>query len=305
MFPITPDVAADTGVHLGDGDLYIRQQGANTNYRYSVTGHATEDQLYLLGQVCPIIASAYGLERYGVHVNHDGHWMSLRFQSKDVALFKWLTLGLPNGRKTRASIPIQILEDGNLMRHFAREILATDGLLAFYSANRASAHRYPRIQIKLTSKSIIQQLAKFLRTTMGLSVSCRLNVAVDGWGTNPRHILQINRREDIETWNREIGFSNPTHASRMMVYDILGECPPGTRLLDRLSFLSGSTRSLVAHEPISVSSLDSVINQMRKKFKTPRLGARRIVRKMEEINTRPYSRSRLEEIVVLRAAGEI
>jgi hypothetical protein len=121
MFPITPDVAADTGVHLGDGDLYVRQRGVDTNYRYSITGHATEDQPYLLGQVCPIIASAYGLEKYGVHVNHDDHWMSLRFQSKDVALFKWLELGLPNGRKIHASIPDQIRQDVNLMKHFARD----------------------------------------------------------------------------------------------------------------------------------------------------------------------------------------
>jgi hypothetical protein len=168
-----------------------------------------------------------------------------------------------------------------------------------------SVHKYPRIQIKLASESIIRQLATFLRNTMGLSVSCRLNVAVDGWGRNPRYILQINRGEDIETWRREIGFSNPAHTSRMMVYNTLGECPPGTRLLDRLSFLSGCTPHLSAQKPMSASSFESVINQMRKEYKTPRLEAREIVRKMQEINKRPYLRSRLPEIVALRAAGEI
>jgi hypothetical protein len=225
--------------------------------------------------------------------------MSLRFQSKNVALFKWKTLGLPNGRKTEASIPNQILRDANMMKHFAREILATDGLLGFYTANRGGLHKYARIQIKLAAKSIIQQLDTFLRSTMGLSVSCRMNAAFDGWGHNPRHVLQINQSADIDTWKREIGFSNPVHASRMMVYYLLGECPPRTQILDRLAFLSGYASKLQASGPIPVSCLESVINQMRKEFKTPRRGARDLVRRMEEINQRPWSRCKLPEIVVI------
>src|SRR3989441_8364542 len=30
--------------------------------------------------------------------------------------------------------------------------------------------------------------------------------------------------EDIDIWSREIGFSNPSHISRMMVFESLGEC---------------------------------------------------------------------------------
>src|SRR5437867_2145586 len=110
------DVAAETGIHIGDGGLSIKRGGPHGSYQYEVTRHALEDQLYLIGTVMPTISAAYDPHRPGFYVNPEQTWISLRYQSKAVALFKHETLGLPNGRKRNLSIPEAFRNDAHLMR---------------------------------------------------------------------------------------------------------------------------------------------------------------------------------------------
>ena len=257
-FHLSPNVAAETGIHIGDGGLSIKRGGPHGHYQYEVTGHALEDQLYLIGTVMPTISAAYDLHRPGFYINPEQTWISLRYQSKAVALFKHENLGLPNGRKRNLSIPEAIRNDAHLMRPLTRELLATDGVLGFYNAGRNNPHKYPRIQIKLKASLVIEQLATFLRADLGISASCRSTMSVhEGRSPSLQQMLQVNRSEDIETWRREIGFSNPSHISRMMVFEALGECVPRTSIVDRLSFLCGYSSSLVTSKQIVPSDLVS------------------------------------------------
>jgi len=283
---MTPDVAADTGIHLGDGQLFIRQSGADTNYTYDITGSAVEDQLYLLSQVIPTVESAYDLHKFGVYLDRGRTWMSIVFQSKNVALFKHRVLRLPNGRKINLSIPPAIFDDVRLMKYCAREILATDGVLGFYNASKNQPHKYPRIQIKMTARAVIEELARFLGRKLCINVSCRLNAEPGGCGRRPRHIIQINRSADIDLWRKEIGFSNSSHISRMMVFEELGECPPRTSILDRLSFLTGCTSTLRASGPIPQSAFESAISTMRREFDSPVLDARLTIERIRNTNLR-------------------
>src|SRR5437016_7769812 len=172
-FHLSPDVAAETGIHIGDGGLSIKRGGPHGHYQYEITGHALEDQLYLIGTVMPTISAAYDLQRPGYYINPEQTWISLRYQSKAVALFKHETLGLPNGRKRNLSIPEVFRRDAHLMRPLARELLATDGVLGFYNAGGNNPHKYPRIQIKLKASLVIEPPATFLATEPSLVPSCR------------------------------------------------------------------------------------------------------------------------------------
>lgn len=283
---MTPSVAADTGVHLGDGHLFIRQRGADTNYSYDITGNAVEDQLYLLSHVIPTIESAYDLYKFGIYLDPARTWMSIVFQSKSVALFKHRVLGLPNGRKINLSIPSAILDDDRLMKYCAREILATDGVLGFYNASKNRPHKYPRIQIKMTARAVIEELARFLVEKFRMNVSCRLNAEPGGCGRRPRHILQVNRSADIDTWRKEIGFSNPSHISRMMIFEELGECPPRTSIVDRLSFLTGCSSTLKASGPLPEPAFESAVSKMRREFGSPDLDSRHTIERIQSINLR-------------------
>lgn len=286
MFLLTPSVAADTGVHLGDGSLYIQQKGIDTTYSYSITGNALDDQLYLLGHVIPTIESAYNIHKFGVHLAPEATWMSIVYQSKDIALFKHNTLGLPNGRKIDPSIPLMVVDNAKLMKCCIREILATDGVLGFYDASKKGLHKYGRIQIKMTARRIIDQIGRFLLDEFGIESSCRYNADPAGFGRRARHILQINRFQDIETWRNEIGFSNPSHISRMMVFEELGQCPPGTNMLDRLSYLTGCSPTVKASAPLPKSAFDSVVSRMRKRFGYPDLASNQIIERIQCINLR-------------------
>jgi len=284
-FSLSPDVAAETGIHIGDGGLTIRKGGPHGSYQYEVTGHALEDQLYTIGTVMPTISAAYGLHRPGFYVNPEQTWTSVRYQSKAVALFKNETLGLPSGRKRNLSIPEALRSDPMLMRHLGRELLATDGCLGFYSACRNGTHKYPRIQLRMSAGQVIEQFSNFLRNELGISFLRRTElVAHEGWGISHQHILQISRSEDVDTWRREIGFSNPSHMSRIMIFESLGECVPRTSIVDRLSFLSGRTSRLGASGPITPIDLLSVLDKMRKSFGFPRVRGEAILQKMGEIN---------------------
>jgi hypothetical protein len=212
--------------------------------------------------------------------------MYIDYQSKNIALFKHRTLGLPNGRKIEASIPSSILETPKLMKCCIREILATDGVLGFYSAAEKAAHKYPRIQITMTAEKVIGQIANFLRQQIGINASCRFGAEPGTSEWRPRHRIQINRSANIEKWRKEIGFSNPSHISRLMTFEILGECPPRTNLLDRLSYLTGCSNGIRTSGPLPRWTFESVISQMRREYGYPELHGHEIIEAIHRINMR-------------------
>jgi len=287
MFSVTLEVAADTGIHLGDGSLLIGRGSYVGTYRYELTGNAIEDQIYLIGHAAPLIASAYGITNPTFYVNPGLTWMSVRYHNKTLVLFKHEQLGLPNGKKTYAFIPEVIRANTKLMRPLAREILATDGVLGFYNASSNHPHRYGRIQIRMTARKVIEGLGQFLRDELGMSVSCRLDK--EGFGgpnARPQHILQINRSEDIELWKKEIGFSNPSHISRFMVFQKNGECPPKTSIVNRLLFLTGCSSRLDELGTIPADAMTSILNVMKRNFGSPTAEGRTIVDQIVKINCR-------------------
>jgi len=307
-FSVTEDLAADVGIHLGDGSLLIGKGPSKGTYRYEVTGHAAEDQLYLIGNVIPIVSSAYDLRQPGIYLNRSLTWMSLRYHSKSVALFKHEYLGLPSGKKTNASIPQVIRDDGRLMKCLARELLATDGVPGFYTAFVGGPHKYARIQLKLTAGAVIKELAEFLQNELGMSVLCRMNAVTSvRWGGAAQHILQINCSQDIDAWRNEIGFSNPSHISRLMTFELLGECPPSGTTTARLSFLSGCSPNVHCRIPMPETAFVSIVGTMRRQFGYPRLKGDALIEQIRRVNRMLRLRSgrELPQIVNLRAAGEI
>ncbi len=285
MFSITAEVAADTGIHLGDGNLLIGRGSYVGTYRYELTGNAIEDQLYLVGHAVPLIASAYDVHNPTFYVNPKRTWMSVRFHSKPIVLFKHEQLGLPNGKKTHAFIPQPIRGNPKLMKYLAREILATDGVLGFYNASSNHPHKYARTQIRMTARHVIEEQGYFLRDVLGMAVSCRFDR--EGFGgplARPQHILQINRSDDIERWRMEIGFSNPSHISRFMVFQQIGQCPPKTSIINRLSFLTDCSSSLDKFEVIPLNAMVSILNDMRKHFGSPTSEGRTVIDEIMNID---------------------
>lgn len=196
------------------------------------------------------------------------------------------------------------------MKHLVRETLATDDVFGFYSATKAGQRKYPRIQIKLKSGPLIEQLAIFLSTELGLEPRCRTALTFhEGYGHCPtvQQILQISRMSDIRTWIREIGSSNPVHISRMMIYELLGEVDPNTSIKKRLLLLLGHSLRTGDSELLHPSDLVRIMDNMENRFGFPRLGGHEILGALRKVNGNLESRAgrRLPAIVDLRAAGGI
>jgi len=173
------------------------------------------------------------------------------------------------------------------MKHCTREILATDGLLGFYNASKDDPHNYARIQFKMTTRKVMEQMASFLRQKLCLEVPLRFNTeTIASPYVRPCHTLQINRSEDIETWRRAIGFSNPSHITRMMMFEQLGECPPRTCIVDRLAFLSGCSNTLKAAGPIPESAFKSVVSAMNREDGSPISEVHQMMKRIKAVNER-------------------
>jgi len=72
----------------------------------------------------------------------------------------------------------------------------------------------------------------------------------------------------------------------MMVFEELGECPPGTSIVDRLAFLAGCSCSLKAEGPIPESAFDSVISKMNRQFGSPIIDAHSAIIQIQSVNQR-------------------
>ena len=125
-----------------------------------------------------------------------------------------------------------------------------------------------------------------------MNASCifGLNPVRSVW--RPRHRIQVNGSANMDRWRKEIGFSNPSHISRLMTFEELGECPPRTNILDRLSYLTGCSRGLRASGPLPMSAFESAISQMRREFGSPDLNANQTLERIQSINTRVQHLSR-------------
>jgi hypothetical protein len=153
----------------------------------------------------------------------------------------------------------------------------------------------------MTAWKVIEQIAIFLRQQVGINASCRFGAEPGSSVWLPRHRLQVNGSVNIDGWRREIGFSNPSHISRLMIFQRLGECPPKTSILGRLSYLTGCSSGLRTKGPLPTPALESAVSEMREEFGSPKLNAREIIDHIQSINMRLHHLGReLPKIVESR-----
>ena len=101
---ISPELAEEVGIHIGDGSLVLRPK--YHQYEYYVT--LSKEEKEYMKYVCELIHSLYSIEGKPKESSRDGS-LRVRFSSKTLAMWK-ISLGLPIGRKDTVLIPPTILE---------------------------------------------------------------------------------------------------------------------------------------------------------------------------------------------------
>lgn len=201
---ITPLLAEETGIHIGDGSMNIYKNGAII----SIAGHPIDDREFYEKHVRRLYK-----ELFDVNVNLRQWSRAFGFQvsSKDLVQFK-NKLGLPLGKKVNISIPEQIKKDLTLYASCVRGVFDTDGTFYLEKKNRKL---YPRVQIVNTSKNLISEVCNLLK---------QLNIPFGTWSYQPlnknwkeTHTVAV-RGKQVCVWMNKIGSSNPKHIDKYKKY---------------------------------------------------------------------------------------
>jgi hypothetical protein len=230
-----PELAYETGVHLGDGCL---QAYENTNdFRYTIWGSKDEFKYYK-NTLKPLLEKLYALQNVRLKAVSTEYTIYLRVCSKQLVLFKHKILGLPIGKKNQlTNLPTFVKQDVNLLRQCLSGIADSDGSLTFLKKYKET-HYYPRVTITICNKPLLIDINSQLRN-LGFETTFNSRLRLDArTRRNYGHWeIHINGEKMLKKWVDEVGFRNPVQTTKYQVWEELGFCPPNTNLRQRLDIL--------------------------------------------------------------------
>jgi intein/homing endonuclease len=198
-------------------------------------GHEEDDGAYLHYRVAPLVKRIWGLRNIGWRKQPDNKCLKLKVYSRRIVLFKEKVLGLPCGAKEGIQIPEILMKHRGLVRRLLSGLFDGDGSISFKSKD-GLGHTYPVINFASISERLIRQVQKLLRK-LGFIIPTKLS------RTNERTlIIQLNGNRNYERWMNLIGFNNPKHLTKVVLYENLGIVPPNTGLEERVKLIRGTIK---------------------------------------------------------------
>lgn len=229
-----PLLAFEIGVHIGDGSLQMIPKGTNSIRFF---GHKEDDWKFFLEILPPIIKKLFNKDVKPTK-RKDQNTCILSICSKGVATFMHNIIGLPVGDKNQIQgLPNFIKENKNLLINCIRGIADTDFSLTFQKDEKGN-NKYPTISCTMSNKNLIEDLTSSLEK-LGFNVTTQFDVKRERNGKiNVEHRLQILGTKQIEKWMKLIGFWNPHHMSKFIIWKNFDFYLPHTSLTQRLSIIS-------------------------------------------------------------------
>jgi hypothetical protein len=224
---VTEELAENVGIHISDGYM-----SGSRHWEMIYGGHAIDDFPYYTFRFVPLLKRLWKTSRIGYKGINGEQTLKIRISSKQLALFKNKVLGLPYGKKGSIVIPKYFLRDERITRIVIRGLFDGDGCLSFKSKD-GLAHTYPVLSYISISKPLIEQL-KTLLEEMGFTVPTKLVKNKNG-----TLVLFLNGDANYERWMDTIGFNNPKHLTKVVLYESEGIVPPETGLIERVKLIRG------------------------------------------------------------------
>lgn len=220
------------GAMLGNGYIYYKPP----HHRIEISGNATEDRPYLnyLAEIFRKFNDK-GIHLYEKH-HEKGKSIRLTIYSKVSVMYFINQIGLIHeGKKAEiAEIPDRLLEAGwNKTKLILRGFADTDGCLFFAQKGTYRNHSYPMIEIRSASEKLLTQFQHILQEH---GFSPRIRTVKSRYASKAAY-LYLSGESQLSKWMEEIGFSNPKHFTKYLVWKNKGYCPPGTTLKERLEIL--------------------------------------------------------------------
>jgi len=215
---ISENLSEFFGIMFGDGTILDKGR----IHRFGISLNLTEDFIYK-NYVTNLITELFGVEPRVRKRRKEGKF-DIEINSKAISRFL-LYLGFPKGKKiNKLTTPPWIFNSKKYLRVFLRGLVDTDGSLFFAKRGTYKLNSYPVIEIKICDKKFIGQLSSTIKY---LGFECNKNDIK----------VQLNGKQNLEKWQKEIGFKNFNHQSRYLIWEKFKYCIPNTSLKQRMKIL--------------------------------------------------------------------
>ena len=234
---ITPLLAEEIGIHLGDGNLslYTNKYGYKS-YRYSITGDLTDEELYHTDYISKLLQTLYGKAPIFMRRKNKNS-IETYLNSKSVFQFKTKILGLLAGSKRDIEIPNVIFDNNKFSIRCLTGIFDTDFNITEHLA----------ISGKLHSLKVARQIHIILKRNNIQHVYTEY----DNYGRF--YIPKKSANVIVKKWKMH----NLKHTTKFDVFEKFGVFVPFTTTSERIALLSGK---------ISIDSLKNIIKRRNAKF---------------------------------------
>lgn len=211
---ITPELAEETGWHIGDGSMNFYNRDGNGKLKgiYQLRGHIEDDREHYIIRIKPIFKQLYGID-ISLREMPSTRVFGFQIWNDDLVKFKE-KLGLPLGKKFDVVIPEAFLTDDELKISVVRGIFDTDGCVYLEKKNNKL---YPRMQITTISEKLALQLYEILnslniRTTIHKDKSERRGNRMQAY------LISARGTEMFDKFMETIKPANPKHIKKYNLF---------------------------------------------------------------------------------------
>ena len=200
MFEISPLLAYETGVHLGDGNLTCKKEWNLSRITYA--GNSATDSEYFESILSGILRAIYGKSPRIYHPKGE-QTVLVVLNSKEIVRFKMETLGLPSGNKVQIKKFPPIL-----MRRYPADLLrglADTDFCVYFNRNE------PRIEGGFSNMHFASEIARILKRLKIKFQQRKLRRR----GKFDEYRISICGRKQLSLWMQKVGFYNPKHLKKI------------------------------------------------------------------------------------------
>jgi len=211
---ITPELAEETGWHIGDGSMnYYNNKGYKRGI-YQLRGHIEDDREHYISRIKPIFKLLYGID-VSLREMPSTRVFGFQIWNNELVRFKQ-NLGLPLGKKFDVVIPESFLVDDNLKIAVIRGIFDTDGCVYLEKKNNKL---YPRLEIGTISKILGQQIQKiFIKLGLRATIHLDTKGKKDSW----LQVYKISIR-GVEMFYKFMNIIKPANPKHIKKYNLFKE----------------------------------------------------------------------------------
>ena len=233
-YEMTPELAEESGIHMGDGCLSIGTWRGNAIHKYNINGHLVDEYEFHVEHIANLMKKLYNCVGYfNIRKNRNG--IESVYKSKIILEYKMSVLGFPSGVKLDIQIPKTILGDEDFERRCLCGIFDTDFHL---SQGMVLGGRMASLKLLQEVCDVLSRHGmKFKYTKKGVYGDLRL--------------LSASSRKVLEEW----GLHNTKHVSKYLIWKETKKYFTFTTTPERKAFLDGK---------LPLDALEKISNERRK-----------------------------------------